>query len=290
MREMRYVKLLLPLLMAFSLASCDIHDTHRRGLDDTSRGTNPLNPYYGLIGQAFSDKYDGVLTELYDVLEFDPDLREQEVETTGFSSIEEERRYWHGTRRDYEELFNEEHKRWEVSYVRDVERTGFRKLSDVNLEYQFRSAHQDTIRDPYARNVYKADIQGTRQGAANDREFNREADLTLEGLNDHVYTIKGEHVSVGERTGRGRPGSEIDERYEIKFRAYDTYINTRIPENLLYQVKGRWNVIVRIETNRGNTVTEYTGRMELDGSGYAYLRMDRDRFTVRYDLLTGQRR
>ncbi len=274
------------LVVALTLSSCDVHDT-RRSMDGRP-SVDPVSPYYGLIGQAFSDKHDGMLTELYDVLEFDPDLREQSDKTAEFASIEEERRHWHGTRRDYEESFDEAHKRWGVSYVRDVERSGFRKQSETNLTYQFRTAAGDTIKDPYARNVYRAVIEGRRQGVVNDRDFDREIDMQVRGLNERTYEIRGSHTSTGVRSERGRPGSEFEERYEIRFSARDAYINTRIPENLLYQIEGQWNVTLKVDSDRSDTRREFSGTLDVDGNGYAYLRMARGP-TVRFDFLTGRR-
>lgn len=286
---MRYVKILLwPALFAalIHLPSCNIQDSQRS--IDSRPSIDPVSAYYGLLGQALSDKHDGMLTELYDVLQFDPDLRD-ENETAQFASIDEERRHWHGSRRDYEATFNQENKWWEVFYRRDVERTNYRKESEADFTYQFRTAAGDTLKDPYARNVYQAIIKGERTGIVNSRDFSRQVDMRVRGLNEHTYEIRGQHTSTGVRTERGRPGDEFEERYEIRFEARDAYINTRIPENLLYQVEGRWNVTLLVDSDRIARPKQYSGTLNVNGDGYAYLQMERGR-VIRYDFLTGRRK
>ena len=284
---------ILPILLIFIgilflLTSCEL-PTYRSG-DPPEYRPLPTEPFYGVVGQAISDKYDGMLTELYDVMDFEPDLG-SESNKKSKSGIDKEREYWHGEVVDYQESYKEEKGQWEVSYNRDVERDDFIKQSHANLTYQFRTFRDQNRKDPFVRDVYKVVLSGEREGKVQGREIYRETNMRITGLNDPpYYRIRGEHVSRGTRITTGRSDAEREENYTITFKAVDPVIESDINKDLLFQIHGVWDIILTVDTGRSGQVNEYEGRVELDGNGFAYLRFHKDRRTIRFNALTGERK
>ncbi len=284
---------ILPILLIFFgilllITSCEL-PTYRSA-DPPEYRPSPTEPYYGVVGQAISDKYDGMLTEIYDVMNFDPDLGSESSKQSK-SGIDNERDYWHGEALDYQESYIEEKGQWEVSYNREVERDDFKKQSYAKLTYQFRTFREQYRKDPFARDVYKVVLSGEREGKVQSSEIEREANMRITGLNDPpYYRIRGEHVSRGTRITTGRSDVEREENYTVTFKAVDPVIESDIDKDLLFQMHGLWDITLTVETGRSGQVNEYEGRVELDGNGYAYLRFQRDRRTIRFNALTGERK
>lgn len=275
------------LILALGLTSCDLPGHIHR--DAPQPRTPATEPYYGIVGNAISDKYDGILTEIYDAMEFDPELSENQ--SAKYTNVETTRSNWHGDRVDYTENYDEDRNQWLISYLRDVDRDDFTKSTSAELLYTFRTVGQDPVKDPFARNVYDVVINGTRKGEVQNREIYRESDMRIEGLNDPpYYRIRGTHTSEGVTRTSGRSGEERQVTYTLTLEARDVVIESDVPEDLLYQIVGVWDVTVLIKTERAGQQREFTGRIDLDGSGYAYLSFEEDRRTIRFNALSGERR